>query len=238
MLIFVSLLVLSAASEPVMAVEKAKPNWSFGGGPSVFAYASAPYYSPYALAGLSQLRPMVKMNMNAERRLASGLWLMVNVSGSFSDRQDQTSNLLGGAVSGAGNSLTSRRFGGALGLRYQFDLPGGVELSPYLMIGGEYAWETSTYRQPYYDQTGAYYELERTRNEQGGIVSARLGVVLERELIGGLALRVGTSLVEAKMDFARGEITTAGAPGEFPIAQQSFALGIALEPSIEVRYRF
>lgn len=216
-----------ALSEPssAPAVVTAAPSaavreWSLGAGLGYCVYDWMPLGS-FGGLGIS-IAPALQVHMLAERHLTRGLWLMLAANASYAGGEHENASFNGGSA--MRNAYKQQMYGGTVGLRYQFDLGGIVELSPYLMVGGAYVKS----------ETG-YGDIVQTYD--GGVLRARLGVMAERELVRGFSIRLGTSLVEARYVDLRGVSQQPNAEPQM-IAARTGSIGLSIEPSIELRMRF
>jgi hypothetical protein len=198
------LLVLAASSEPVL-VER---NWSVGAGISTSTF----YVDGFSV---STLQPEAQMTL--ERRLAGNAWLLMR--GSFGYSKSEYEPLYGSRSPSEHVNASL-----ALGFRYAFSLANILTLSPFVTVGGGYSW--SEWTQPIRDANGLEIDTWNMVGYRPG-VEAQAGLMIERELIPGLALRFSTPIASVRYNVGLGTTPS-----------KSLFAGLAFAPSLELRFVF
>jgi hypothetical protein len=212
---------VAQASGPAEAQEA--PRWSIGAGVVNFigplTLSSA---STSSLGIVDTSTPGATFFL--ERRVGQRTWLMLTGFGSVSrSRFDPPQS---GTAFATPTDSDAERVSGAVGLRRIVTRAGAaVDVSLYATVGGGYTHS----EQKLEDGAGAVTTL----TDRFGFATAEGGIVVERELTGGLAVRLSTPLVGASWGKARSVDRVLG-----PRDGWTFATFVTVAPRLELRLAF
>ncbi len=213
---------LSAADAASSQPASLPRSWSFGVG-----IAAPVIFVGYGLAMGPQL-PHGQVTL--ERRLRGRTWLMLQANGTYGKGAGQPAlfQYYPPPTQVTGVQLAETEYGNiglVLGLRHAFSVAGLFDVSPYLTIGGEYSGATRTYRNLAFEQESS--ESFRDFTHAPG-ATAQVGLIIEREIISGLAIRLSTSILQARYTAAFSSYSR----------DTWFSAGLAFNPSLELRAVF
>lgn len=198
----------TTASEPstettvrgeVVSAPRKVADWSVGGGVGVVVYSGG---------GLNfSSGPTARASI--EKRIAEQTWLMLGVSAVYSESsQPALLDRPAWQSSGGGGNLS-------VGARHAFDLGGVVTVSPYIALEAGVRASRSRSVQSASTIHNNSYEL-----------GAEAGLIVERELVDGLAVRFSSSVLQASYS----KSTTRG------VGSNSFlSMGLGFAPALEAR---
>lgn len=149
----------------------------------------------------------------AERRLSPSLWLLGGVKGSYArSASDYTTS----DVSGTSHTV-ARAVGGDLGLRFAISEGQPLAVSAFATVGADY-FSASSDGYPGYSGFG---------------LRGRFGLALDHQLtLDGLGLRLSTVLANAGYNELHDDAAM------YAGAQSAWFAGIALDPTLELRFAF
>lgn len=206
------------------ALEPAQRSWNVGAGAGVV------YGVAYGVLGLGQLStvviPQPRLTVLVERRLSERLFLTFQVEGSY-----------GWNESPASPGLFTRQAGldAALGVRGVLNPRGLIEVSWFANAGATYrSSETHTAVAVWDPTTGASQQEARAILGRGVGVGAVAGLVLERELVDGLALRLSSSIVG--LSYGLGSATTSTPDGSTVEDRRGLDVGLSFSPTLQLRF--
>jgi len=214
----------AAEAPPAAAAPAADPTapWSVGAGVGWGAVYGSSYAYLGSLATSPPTAPTVRASL--ERAVAPGWWLELGFTGSASrlrgEKADASALISAGAYTRDDQVLAAVN----LGARHALTRPGApVCVSMDLaLVAGYYA--------SHVDLTLVETVTSRSEAFTFGLTA---GLAVERELISGLSLRVGTSLASASWSRGRTENTTTG-----EVTQDGASASLTLSPWLELRQAF
>lgn len=226
------LVVLLWANLAGAEAERPPRNWTVGAGlgftwsPALGLSGLAGLAGSSTLGGLSTLQPSVSALI--ERRLGARTFLLFQLAGGYSSWRSTTD---------ADSSSRQFNLDGQLGVRHVFNPGGVVELSWYGSArAGWQSFDAQLRTQTLDPSTGTLSPDLVTTHARGLSVGAATGLVLERELLEGLALRLSSSVLGFSFGTSSFESV-----GNFPVQPgggQSFDIGLRFSPTVELRYAF
>lgn len=204
------------------SVEATPKRWNVGAGAGV----------AYGGLGLGQAStvviPQPRLTVLAERRLSERLFLTFQVDGSYGWDESPTR---------PGLFTRQANLDGALGVRGVLNPRGVIEVSWFTSAGATYrSSETHTAVVVWNPTTGSSQEEARVLHGRGFGVGAVVGLVLERELVDGLALRLSSSVVG--LHYGLASATTSTPDGSTNEDRRGLDFGLSLNPSLQLRFAF
>ena len=205
-------------TQPPEASRAAPAQWSLGAGwsPGYASVITTSGYTPWVSAILA----LPAVTASLERRLGERTWLALGVSGSLDRRHHEVPPY---AVGASADDL-SQIFVTA-GVRQVVTAPGApVDVSLLgLADGGVTEWNLTLV------SGGVESPLKSTAWRVG----VSIGLAIDRELTGGLSLRVASPLLYAA--YARSHAEPAGQPTQ---EGESFSVAALIAPRLELRLAF
>jgi hypothetical protein len=196
------------ASESV-SKESEPPSWSLGTG--LFVPTSLYVSIPNGLGQVSQVVSVpIGGLVSVERRLFGQTWLLVTANGSISWIHPDSPGLLPPARTIA--------VSGDFGLRYALN-PGDAFVVSMFLLGGVG-----------YMRTSVDYGLDS--HAETKLVQAFVGAALDRELIGGLLLRLSARLLSVQKSWST--VVSSGTE----LRQADERVSFSVTPGLELRYLF
>lgn len=212
-----------AASPPAPAAAASAPEgarWSIGFG--IFS-GSETLVTPIYLSYSTPQVPGVTASL--ERRLSDPTWLVVGVNGAIG-RYDQ--DLPGGDAGLSRYDVNQLTVAG--GLRYLLTSAGGLVDVSALALAEAGIVDSEIDRFEYVALPGV---TETTYDSTGWLVGANLGIAVDRELTGGLSLRIATPLLGATYTSTRTRVS-----GQATLEGQDFSIRAQIAPRLELRLAF
>lgn len=227
LLAVVPLTALAQAPEPALAPAPAspaavapapvagalpEPEWSIGAGVAFDRILIASGGSAFLIDTGPEL------NASLERRLSPRTWLAFGARGSVYDHTEDVE-------SGYGTpSVAYRRLAVMAGVR-QLLTPGGAPVDVSLLALANAGVSAG-------DWTTEYAGTRERTEELAWGVGAELGIAVERELTGGIALRVATPIVGLGYAWADRDV------GGQSLSARTFSADLTLAPQLELRVAF
>lgn len=214
---------------------RATPNWTVGAG---LGFTWSPVTGLSSLSSLSGLGALSSLGLMGtvqpsvsaliERRLSARTFLLFQLSGGYGSWQSTTDA-----------DSSSRQFSvdGQLGVRHVFNPHGLIEVSWYGSARAGYqSIEAQLRTQSLDPSTGMLSPDLLALRGRSFSVGAATGLVLERELVEGLALRFSSSVLG--LSFSSSSSETVGNFAVQPNGGRSFDVGLRFSPTLELRYAF
>ncbi len=209
--------VAQPAPPPAAAAPASDARWSLGAGIQLFTFMTT---APISASIFSPSADIPVVNASLERRLSERTWLAIGVAGAFERRRADVPDGTAGIsrVDGRQVFLTT-------GIRHVVTAPGApVDVSVVVAAEGGYATV---------DERFVSFLTPTKEELMAWQVGTNVGIAVDRELTGGLSLRVATPLVGATYQRSRTRLN-----GEPSRTGNDLSARVLLAPRLELRLAF